>query len=162
VRRAGGLFGGVPTAWTTVPIVMVLDQQADTRMIHTIQNRKAIRLLAGVSGLAALAACASTPPAPLASLQAAQQAITTAEGVDAGHSAPGELGEARSKLVAANVAVKDGHMISADRLAQQSRAAADLAAAKTASVKAMAVNAEVKAGNAALAEELNRNDGVSR
>jgi hypothetical protein len=112
---------------------------------------------------AALAtACASTPPPPLASLQAAQQAITTAEGADAGGSAPGELAEARRKLQEANAAVKDGQMVSADRLALQSRASADLAAARTASVKAMAVNTELRAGNAALAEELNRQGGVSR
>lgn len=112
---------------------------------------------------AALAsACASTPPAPLASLQAAQQAIATADGVDAGRNAPGELAEARSKLQEANAAVKENRMVSADRLALQSRASADLAAARTASVKAMTVNKEIRAGNAVLAEELNRQGGVSR
>lgn len=115
-----------------------------------------------VLAVALASACASTPPAPLASLQAAQQAITTAEGVNAGGSAPGELAEARRKLQEANAAVKDGRMVSADRLALQSRASADLAAARTASVKAITVNTEMKAGNAALAEELNRQGGVSR
>ncbi len=125
-------------------------------------SRGATRLAVALAATALATACASTPPAPLASLQAAQQAITTAEGVDAGHSAPGELGEARSKLAEANVAVKDGHMVSAERLALQSRASADLAAARTASVKALAVNTEMKAGNAALVEELNRKAGESR
>ena len=105
----------------------------------------------------AAGACASAPPAPDAALQAAQQAITTAEGVDAGRSAPGELAEARGKLNDANVAVKAGRMDSAERLALQSRASADLAAAKTASTKALAVNEEMKVGNAALMQELNRN-----
>ncbi len=121
-----------------------------------------MRLAGLLAATALVAACASTPPAPLASLQAARQAITTAEGVDAGHSAPGELAEARSKLDEANVAVKDGRMVAADRLALQSRASADLAAAKTASVKAMAVNTQMKAGSSALAEELNRKAGESR
>ncbi len=115
-----------------------------------------------VAAMAFGAACASTPPAPDASLQAAQQAITAAERIDAGHSAPGELGEARSKLAEANVAVKAGHMASAERLALESRAAAELASAKTASVKALAVNTEMKTSNAALLEELNRKGGESR
>jgi hypothetical protein len=95
-------------------------------------------------------------------LQAAQQAIASAEAIDAGHSAPGELGEARTKLADANAAVKDGHVTRADHLALESRAAAELAAAKTASLKARAVNAQMKSGNAALVEELNRNAGDSR
>jgi len=107
----------------------------------------------------AAGACASAPPVPEASLQAARQAITTAEGVDAGHSAPGELAEARSKLAEADAAVKAGRMASAEQLALQSRASAELAAAKTASIKALAVNAETKASNAALIQELNRNTG---
>lgn len=111
--------------------------------------------------LLALAAggCASAPPVPEASLQAARQAITTAEGVDAGHNAPGELAEARSKMAEADSAVKAGHMAVAEQMALQSRASADLAAAKTASIKALAVNAEMKASNAALMQELNRNSG---
>lgn len=107
-------------------------------------------------------ACASAPPVPEASLQAARQAITTAEAVDAGHNAPVEFGEARSKLSAADTAVKSGHMDAAERLALESRAAADLAAAKTASLKALTVNADMKAANVVLGEELNRNAGESK
>jgi outer membrane protein OmpA-like peptidoglycan-associated protein len=44
-----------------------------------------------------LAGCASTPPAPAASLQAAKQAISNAEGAEAGRYAAGELGEARTR-----------------------------------------------------------------
>jgi len=111
--------------------------------------------------IAALAAgaCSSTPPAPDSSLQAAQQAITMAERLDAGHSAPGEFGEARSKLIEANAAVESKQMASANRLALESRASAELAAAKTASVKALAENAAIRTGNAAMADELNRNSG---
>lgn len=107
-------------------------------------------------------ACASAPPAPTASLLAAQQAITSAESVDAGHNAPGELGEARSKLAEANAAVKAEHMVTANYLALQSRASAELATAKSASVKARAENAEIRTGNAALVEELNRNAGEKK
>jgi hypothetical protein len=121
----------------------------------------ALRLCA-VAVVALSAACASTPPAPDASLQAAEQSITAAERLDAGHSAPGELAEARSKLAAAKVAVEAGRMASAERLALQSRAAAELASAKTASAKALAVNAEMKSSNAAMLDELNRNTGAAR
>jgi hypothetical protein len=95
-------------------------------------------------------------------LQAASQAIAAAEGDDAGHSAPGDLGEARSKLTAANAAVAAEQMKSAERLAREARAAAELASARTASIKALAVNAEMRSGNAALVEELNRNAGESQ
>jgi hypothetical protein len=53
-------------------------------------------------------------------------------------------------------------MQNAERLATESRAAAELAEARTVSIKALAVNAEMKSGNAALVEELNRNAGESR
>ena len=95
-------------------------------------------------------------------MQAAQQAIATAERDDAGHSAPGELRQARSKLAAANAAVDDEHMALAHRLALESRAAAELASARTESEKALAVNAGMNSGNAALMEELNRNAGDSQ
>ena len=115
-------------------------------------------IMAAALALAA-SACASAPPAPLSSLQAAQQAITAAERLDAGHSAPGELGEARSKLLEANAAVENKNMAAADRLALESRASAELAAAKTASVKALAENSAIRTGNAAMTDELNRKVG---
>ncbi len=120
---------------------------------------KSIHLFAVTLIALAASACASAPPVPEASLQAARQAITTAEGVDAGHNAPGELAEARGKLAEADAAVKAGRMASAEQLALEARTSADLAAAKTASIKALAVNAEMKASNAALMQELNRNTG---
>lgn len=112
------------------------------------------------AGVLIASACASTPPAPVSSLQAAQQSITMAERLDADHSAPGELGEARSKLLEAHAAVDARHMATADHLALEARASAELAAAKTAAAKAIAENAAILAGNAAMADELNRNTGV--
>jgi hypothetical protein len=125
-----------------------------------IDNTLRIGLVAGMALTAA--ACASTPLAPSSALQSAQQAIASAERIDAGHHAPGELADARSKLAEATVAIKDEKMIVAEHLALQARASADLAAAKTASKKARAENAEIVSGNAALVEELNRNSGASK
>lgn len=117
-----------------------------------------LRGAVGIAGVLALAACASTPP-PTASLQAAQQAIVTAEQANAGQYASGELGEARAELVSANAAVTDQHMVLAERFANESRAEAQLAYAKTAYVKAQAINDDMVRSNAVLNEELQRNSG---
>lgn len=113
---------------------------------------------AGLAGVLALVACASVPP-PTASLQVAQQAIATAEQANAGHYATGELGEARAELTSANAAVTEQHMVVAERLANESRTEAQLALAKTAYVKAQAINDEMARGNGAVVEELRRNAG---
>jgi hypothetical protein len=117
-----------------------------------------LRSAAAIAGALALAACASAPP-PTASLQAAQQAIGTAEQANAGQFAPAELGEARAELVSANAAVTDQHMVVAERFANESRAEAQLAYAKTAYVKAQAINDDLVRGNDVLIEELQRNSG---
>jgi hypothetical protein len=108
------------------------------------------------------AACASTPPIPSASLQAAQQSIANAERVDASTHSPVELGEARNKLSAAQRAVEEEKMIAAGWLADEARAEADLAVAKTGAAKAHAVNADMKRSTATLIEEMQRKTGDSR
>jgi hypothetical protein len=115
----------------------------------------------GLTGLliSILAACASTPPAPTTSLLAARSAIATAEKADAGRYAAPKLGDAREKLAAADGAVEAKHMPLAQRLADESRVAADLAAAKSEEAKAVAVNDEMKHSNEALIEEMQRKTG---
>jgi hypothetical protein len=108
------------------------------------------------------AACASTPPIPSASLQAAQQSIANAERIEAGTHAPAQLGEARTKLSAAQQAVEEEKMIAAGWLADEARAEADLAVAKTSAAKANAVNADMKRSTATLIEEMQRKTGDSR
>jgi hypothetical protein len=117
-----------------------------------------LRGATGIAAVLALAACASAPP-PTASLQAAQQAIVTAEQANAGRYAAGDLGEARAELTSANAAVSDQHMILAERLANESRTEAQLAYAKTAYVKAQAINEDMAHSNGALIEEIQRNSG---
>jgi len=130
-------------------------------MNATSQGRRGSRrqVAVGLAGMLMLAACASTPPAPTASLQAAQQAITTAEGAEAGRYAAGELAEARTKLASADTAVKEESMVMAERFAEQSRAEAELASAKTAAAKAKAVNDEMKLSTGTLIEEMQRSSG---
>jgi len=117
-----------------------------------------VRIAVGLTGVLMLAACASTPP-PTASLQAAQLAISNAERTDASRYAPGELGEARTKLASADTAVKEQRMITAERFAEESRAEAELASAKTADVKAKMVNYEMTRSTDTLVEEMQRGSG---
>lgn len=107
-------------------------------------------------------ACAGTPPIPSASLQAAQQAIANAERVDAGTHAAAELGAARAKMSAAQKAVDDEEMIAAGQLADEARADAELAAARTGVAKATAVNSDVKDSTTTLIEEMQRKTGDSK
>jgi hypothetical protein len=117
------------------------------------------RTAVSLTGMLILAACASTPPPPIASLQAAHDAISNAERVEAGRYAAAELGEARTKLASADTAVTEKRMTMADQLAQESRVEANLASARTADIKAKAVNEEMMRSNGTLIEEMQRNSG---
>jgi hypothetical protein len=110
--------------------------------------------LAGATLL--LTACAAAPKAPDAALSEAKVAINSAEKADANRYASPELTEARAKLAQADAAVTGENMIEADRLAHQSRLAAELAIARTETAKAEAVNEEMSKGLDALNTELNR------
>ena len=113
----------------------------------------------GFTGVLLLAGCASTPPVPTATLQAAQQAIAAAERSEASRYAPGELSEAHTKLAAADTAVSEKKMVVAEHFADQSRAEAELASAKTSAAKANAVNDEMKRSNGTLIDEMKRGSG---
>ncbi|HSN71938.1 MAG TPA: DUF4398 domain-containing protein [Steroidobacteraceae bacterium] len=89
-------------------------------------------------------------------MNAARMAISSAERVDANHYAGAELGEARQKLALADAAVRDEDMILADRLAQEAKAQADLAFARTQETKAEAVNEEMGRTTDAMMEEIER------
>ena len=106
-----------------------------------------------------VAACASTPPIPATNLQAAQQAIANAERVDAGTHAAAELSEARVKLSSAQQAVNEKKMIAGEQFADEARAEAELAAARSGAVKAIAVNDDIKHSTATLVEEMQRKTG---
>lgn len=120
----------------------------------------AFRLAATLIGVLAVAACASTPLPPTAALQAAELSITKAEEARiADYSSP-ELALAREKLTAARAAVSQEQMTLALHLAEQSRAEADLAAAKAEVSKAKAVNDEMRKSTDIVKQEMQRNPGV--
>jgi Domain of unknown function (DUF4398) len=127
---------------------------------------RASRLLLriAVPGLALFfaAACASTPPIPATNLQAAQQAIANAERVDAATHAAAELGEARGKLSSAQRAIEVEDMVTAGQLADEARADAELASARSGAAKANAVNQDMKHSTETLVDEMQRKTGDSR
>jgi hypothetical protein len=127
-----------------------------------VNRRSCLRLAVGLAGVLAFAGCAATPPAPTANLQAAQQAIEAAERNEAGRYATGELSEAHTRLAAAQSAVAEKRMGVAEHFADQSRAEAELASAKTSAAKANAVNDEMKHSNGTLVDEMKRGSGDNR
>ena len=133
-------------------------------MNSSVRSAASRRLGIVVPGLALsfLVSCASTPPVPAPNLQAAQLAIGNAERVDAANHAAAELGEAREKLSSAQHAVEQKDMVAAARLADESRAEAELAAARSGVAKANAVNDDMKRSTTTLIEEMQRKTGDSR
>lgn len=119
-----------------------------------------LRMGVAMAATLALGACASAPPAPERELQAADQAIRSAEQVRASTFASLELREARDKLTAARAAVQQEKMNQAKRLAEESRVNAELASARTAELKAKAVNDEMKKSTDTLEDEMDRNTGA--
>jgi len=120
------------------------------------------RLRIAVPALLLFTAAWANPPIPTASLQAAQQSIANAEHVEAGTHAAAELSEARAKISAAQSAVTQKKMIEAGWLADEARAEAELAVARTSLAKANAVNADMEHSNATLIDEMQRKTGDSR
>lgn len=135
-----------------------------TRTLHkstpTGNRSSSLCMAAAMTGTLALGACASAPPAPERELQAADQAIRSAEQVRASTFASLELREARDKLTAARAAVQQEKMNQAKRLAEESRVNAELASARTAELKAKAVNDEMKKSTDTLEDEMDRNTGA--
>jgi hypothetical protein len=69
------------------------------------------------------------------------------------------LSEAHTKLTSAETAITEKKMVMAEQFADQSRAEAELAAAKTSAIKANAVNDEMKRSNGTLVDEMKRSSG---
>jgi Domain of unknown function (DUF4398) len=127
-------------------------------------TRLPLQVVAVVTITSALlfSACASTPPIPTVALNAAEQAIATADRARVADTSSPELSEARQKLTAAQAAVQEKRMVEAERLALESRADAELSAAKSEAAKAIAVNEEMKRSTETLKQEMQRNSGVTQ
>lgn len=127
--------------------------------ISTNRNKGLLPLLSACVFCGVMAGCASTPKAPTEALQAAELAIANAEQARVADYASPELGEARNKLTEARVAVAEKEMVRAARLAEQSRADAELASAKAQAAKAQEVNDELGKNINTLQQELQRKPG---
>ena len=125
-------------------------------------SRRRLRLAVAGMVLCAAAAYASSPPNPAPNLQAAQLAIANAERDEAATHASAELSEAREKLSSAQHAVTEKKLIVAVQLADEARAEAELAAARSGAAKAEAVNQDMKKSTATLIEEMQRKSGEQR
>lgn len=119
-------------------------------------HRRAVTAAGLTLAMSLLGACASTPEAPVGKINAAQDAIATAEQSGARQHAGAELDEAQQHLSKAERAITAERMLEAERLAEQARLAAELAAARTEAVKAVAINKEMGRGADALTEEMQR------
>ena len=106
--------------------------------------------------LLAAAGCASSPK-PVADLANAHALIAQAEQSDAQQFASSDLEAARSKLRQADADAQDKPVIAA-RLAQESSVDAEVALARTRSLKATQALAEVNAGTQTLRSESQRNE----
>lgn len=127
-------------------------------MLITISRARSFFLAIFASGLF-ISGCASAPPAPTSALDAAQVALVNAERSDAGRFAAAELAAAREKLAQADMAVREGRMKQAERLALEARMDAELAHGKTEAEKAAAINEEMQRDSDALTEEMDRTGG---
>ena len=123
-------------------------------------GRPPLFLVLALTSTLAITACASAPVPPTEALQAADLAIVNAERARVADYASPELGQAREKLTAARAAVEAEKMVLAQRLAEQSRADAELATAKVEVAKATAVNQEMVKSIDTLKQEMQRNTGA--
>jgi hypothetical protein len=99
-----------------------------------------------------LAACASAPP-PTDAITNAELAVQQAETAQAAQYAAGDLLRAREKLNTAKSEVDQEHYSKAQRLAEESEADAQLAAAKSREAVALKVQQDAEANVQALREE---------
>ena len=105
--------------------------------------------------LVTLSGCASTGDMPREQLAVSRAAVDRATG-PAGADAPIEVSQAREKLERANAAVARKDYDDARRLAEQAEVDANLAEAKSHSVRATRALAEVREGIRQLREEIGR------
>jgi Domain of unknown function (DUF4398) len=135
-----------------------------TMQTKAVRGRRVslLRVVAIAVGVLALGACTTAAPPPNQAIQAAELAITDADQARVADTASPELTEARAKLTAARDAVRAEQMVLAERLAEESRADAELASAKFELAKAVAVNEDMQKSIVELKQEMQRNNGASQ
>jgi hypothetical protein len=119
-----------------------------------------------VLAFVALAACAATPRVPADAFSAADAAIAQADQERVADYASAELVAARDKIASARQMAEKStrdrstkEMLSARRLAEESRSDAELATAKAHAAKAALVNKDMQQNINTLHQEIQRNNG---
>jgi len=129
----------------------------NTREPNTLSTARPFAAAAVIAALAilTLAGCASTGDMPREQMAVAKAAVDRAAG-PAGADAPVEVSQARDKLERANAAVARKDYDEARRLAEEAEADANLAEAKSHSVRSNRALGEVREGIRQLREEISR------
>ena len=122
--------------------------------LHNVRPFTAAAVVAAMAILT-LAGCASSGDLPREQMAVARSAVDRAAG-PAGADAPVEVSQARDKLERANAAVARKDYDEARRLAEQAEADANLAEAKSHSVRSDRALGEVREGIRQLREEISR------
>ncbi|NYE61052.1 hypothetical protein FHW58_002204 [Duganella sp. 1224] len=112
--------------------------------------------LIGMAVLAGLAGCASEKTPATADVAVSREAVSAATAAGAADLAPAEMSSARDKLMRANQALAARDYKTAQDLANQASADAQLAQSKANSAKATAASDELQQNIRLLREELAR------
>ncbi|WP_332854113.1 DUF4398 domain-containing protein [Duganella sp. S19_KUP01_CR8] len=126
----------------------------------TIQNRLA--LLCTMAAVLGLSACASNKTPATADVAVSRAAVANATSAGAADLAPAEMQSAREKLMRANQALAAKDYKTAQDLANQASADAQLAQSKASSSKATMAADELQQSIRALREELNRSNATNQ
>ena len=126
----------------------------------TIQSRLA--MLCTVAAVLGLSACASDKTPATADVAVSRAAVANATSAGAADLAPAEMQSAREKLMRANQALAAKDYKTAQDLANQASADAQLAQSKANSTKATTAADELQQSIRTLREELNRTNSTTQ
>jgi hypothetical protein len=121
-----------------------------------------LQLLCGAVALLGLAACASDKAPATADVAVSRAALANATSAGAADLAPAEMQSAREKLMRANQALAAKDYKTAQDLATQASADAQLAQSKANSAKATSAADELQQNIRLLREELNRANSTTQ
>ncbi len=121
-----------------------------------------LTLLCTMAAVLGLSACASNKTPATADVAVSRAAVANATSAGAADLAPAEMQSAREKLMRANQALAAKDYKTAQDLANQASADAQLAQSKASSTKATMAADELQQSIRALREELNRSNATTQ
>ena len=127
-----------------------------------ITTKTQAQVLCGLAVLAALGGCASDKTPAVADVAVSREAVANATSAGAADLAPAEMQSARDKLMRANQALAAKDYKTAQDLATQAQADAQLAQSKANSAKATTAADELQQNIRLLREEVQRANATSQ